>query len=565
MCRQLRTGLMGVLLGAGLLGASCGAVEPAAVANPPVVTISQGTLSGTLGDGVRVFKGIPYAAPPVGQRRWKPPARPARWQGIRDATAFGPSCMQPNLPADNVYYDPPAAMSEDCLTLNVWSPAAAHKAPVIVWIHGGALTIGGSGEPLYDGGNFARRGVVFVSINYRLGVFGWLALPALSAESPHDASGNYGLLDQIAALKWVRDNIAAFGGDPHNVTIMGESAGALSVTYLLASPLARGLFGKAIAESANMRAVPELRRKAYGQRSAEQIGKKFAASVGAPGLKALRAMSAEALLHAAKKGRFWSRGTIDGWSLPEQVVDAFEQGHEAKVPLLAGFNYAEIRSQRSLLPPAPPTSAAYKQQIVRRYRDLAPQFLRLYPASDIPRSMLKTVRDAVYGWATELMVRRESAAGRPAYLYFFHHCYPAASSRNLCGFHASELPFVFGHVGKDAVLPVNWPRPEGSRQKALSDAMIGYWVSFAKTGKPTSPGYPAWRPYSDDQAYMLFSDRPQLRHDLLPGMFEMRNEVVDRRRRANQQWFIKVGVAAPPLPPKSAGHAAKAPAAADKP
>src|SRR5690625_624974 len=220
----MHTSLIGVLLGVGLLGVAHSGTESAPAAASPIVTIPQGKLSGIISNGVRVFKGIPYAASPVGQLRWKPPAPPARWHDIRDAATFGPSCMQPNLPTDSVYYDPPASMSEDCLTLNVWTPKAAHEAPVIVWIHGGALTVGGSSKSLYDGSNFARRGVIFVSINYRLGIFGWLALPALSAESPHHASGNYGLLDQIAALKWVHNNIAAFGGNPHNVTIMGESA-----------------------------------------------------------------------------------------------------------------------------------------------------------------------------------------------------------------------------------------------------------------------------------------------------------------------------------------------------
>jgi para-nitrobenzyl esterase len=516
----------------------------------PLATVRQGQLSGSFKGDLRVFKGIPYARPPVGARRWKPPAPPASWAGIRHATAFGPSCVQPPLPPGNVYNDPPASMSEDCLTLNAWTPKAAKHAPVIVWIHGGALTIGGSAEPLYDGANFARHGIVFVSINYRLGVLGWLALPALSAESPQRASGNYGLLDQIRALHWVHDNIAAFGGDPRKVTIMGESAGALSVTYLLTSPLARGLFRQAIAESANIRAVPELSRRAYGLPSAQQIGTAFAASVGAAGLKALRAMDARELTLAAIKAHFVAQGTIDGWSLPEQVVDAFDKGEQAHVPLLAGFNSGEIRSQRALLSPAPANAAVYQAEIQRRYRDLAPAFLRLYPPDDITGSMLATVRDAVYGWATERMIRQQSAAGQSSYLYFFDHCYPAASARNLCDFHASELPFVFGHVGNDATLPPNWPRPQGAEQHAMSAAMIGYWVGFARTGVPGAPGLPAWQPYSPSRkSYMHFSDKPSGElHDPVPGMFEMQEALFERRRKNDQQWFINVGVAASVIP-----------------
>jgi para-nitrobenzyl esterase len=523
------------------------AVSPAAAAAPegPQVTIAQGELRGAAEPGLRVFKGIPYALPPVGDRRWKPPAPPARWRGARDATRFGPSCLQPPVPAASVYADPPAATSEDCLTLNVWTPDRAVKAPVIVWIHGGSLRIGGSAEPLYDGAAFARRGVVFVSINYRLGVLGWLAAPALSAESPDRVSGNYGLLDQIAALRWVKGNIAAFGGDPGNVTVMGESAGALSVTYLLTSPLARGLFGKAILESANTRAVPELRSAVYGLSSAETIGGNLVHKLGAADLPALRAMDGATLTIAATKAGFAPQGTVDGHVLPHQVIDTFDRGEQARVPVLAGFNSGELRSQRVFLPKPPASATAYEQAIAARYGDLAPEFLRLYPASDIGESMLATLRDAVYGWATERIVRKQSAAGLPAYLYFFDHCYPAAKVRDLCNFHASELPFVFGRIGAGAALPPNWPRPAGQADERLSNAMLDYWTSFASSGAPVAPGAPTWRPYSKGQSYMHFAATPEAAHDLLPGMAEMQEEVVKRRRAANRQWFVNVGVAAP--------------------
>jgi para-nitrobenzyl esterase len=523
------------------------AVSPAAANESPApqVTIAQGRLRGSAEPGIREFKGIPYAQPPVGARRWRPPAPPTHWAGTRDATAFGPSCLQPPVAATSVYADPPAAMSEDCLTLNVWAPDHAAKAPVIVWVHGGSLRIGGSAEPIYDGAAFARRGVVFVSINYRLGVLGWLASSALSAESPDHVSGNYGLLDQIAALRWVRANIVAFGGDPGNVTVMGESAGALSVTYLLASPLARGLFDKAIMESANTRAVPELRQAAYGLPSAETIGGDLARKLGAHDLAALRAMDGEALTIAATKAGFVPQGTIDGHVLPHQVIDTFDRGEQARVPVLAGFNSGELRSQRVFLPKAPANATAYEQAISARYGDLAPEFLRLYPASDIEESMLATLRDAIYGWATERIVRKQVAAGLPAYLYFFDHCYPAAKARDLCDFHASELPFVFGRVGAASALPPNWPRPEGEADERLSRAMIAYWVSFARTGQPVAPGAPVWRPYSDDQSYMHFAAAPEAARDLLPGMVEMQEDVVKRRRAANRQWFVNVSVAAP--------------------
>jgi para-nitrobenzyl esterase len=518
---------------------------------PPTAVTAQGTVAGILVDGLKLFRGIPYAQPPVGARRWKAPGPPDTWQGLRDATDFGPSCVQPLSETASIYADNPASMSEDCLTLNIWAPKDAANAPVIVWIFGGALQRGQSASPLYDGATYAHRGVVFVSINYRLGVLGWLAHPALSAESPDRVSGNYGLLDQIQALRWVQQNIAAFGGDPGNVTIMGESAGALSVAYLLASPGARGLFHKAIAESPNIRPFPMLARSIYGLPSAEQTGLAFAAHVGAADLPALRAMDAIDLTKASIEARFWPQGTVDGKVLPGQLVDIFDAGEQAHVPLLAGFNGGEIRSQRVFLPPAPASAVSYEAEIRHRYRDLAPAFLKVYPSTDIAGSMLATLRDAIYGWAAERMVRRQSEAGQPAFLYIFDRCYPAAASQDLCGFHASELPFVFGHVGKQTWLPPNWPRPDDTVDQSLSDAMIDYWTGFARTGVPAHAGLPDWQAYSDGEAFMRFGDEAIPGKNPVPGMFELQEEVVARRRAANQPWFINVGVAAPVIPDSS--------------
>ena len=514
----------------------------------PTALTAQGPVAGVLEDGLELYKGIPYALPPIGGRRWKAPEPPARWQGLRDASTFGPSCVQPPLRRDSIYSDEPSSMSEDCLTLNIWTLEEAANLPVIVWIHGGALQRGNSASPLYGGQNFAHRGVVFVSINYRLGVLGWLAHPALSDESPEQVSGNYGLLDQVQALTWIQENIAAFGGNPDDVTIMGESAGALSIAYLLASPRARGLFHKAIAESPNLRSFPLLEHSAYGLPSAQESGVALAAHVGATNLSALRAMDPAELTQAAVAARFWPQGTIDGKVLPEQLIDIFDAGQQAHVPLLAGFNSGEVRSQRVLLPAAPASAALYEQEIRSRYRDLAPAFLAVYPSTDIPGSMLATLRDAIYGWAAERMVRRQTEVGQPAFLYVFDHCYPAAADRDLCGFHASELPFVFGHVGRGARLPPNWPRPDGEEDRSLSDAMIGYWVGFVKTGVPAQDGQPVWRAYSEGEAYMKFADDPVPGQDPVPGMFELQEEVVARRQHAGQPWFINVGVAAPAIP-----------------
>lgn len=513
-------------------------------AEAPAATVAEGRVAGVREDGLRVFRGIPYAAPPVGERRWRPPAPPEKWEGVREAPAFGPDCVQPSYPAASVYFEPPRPMREDCLTLNVWAPESTDGAPVIVWIHGGALQFGSSASPMYDGGEFARRGIVFVSINYRLGVLGWLAHSALSAESPEGVSGNYGLLDQIAALQWVRRNIGAFGGDPANVTVMGESAGALSATYLLASPRAKGLFAKAIVQSTNMRAVPHLRDAAFGMPSAEATGTALVASLGVTDLAALRRADPKALVAAGLRARFVAQPVIDGAVVPGQLVDIFDRGEQAKVPVLAGFNSGEVRSQRALVPPVPADAATYEAEIARRFGDLAPAFLRLYPASDREESLLAATRDAVYGWATERLVRQQARAGQPAYLYLFDHCYAAARARSLCAFHAGELPFVFGVAGRPFGGLSNWPMPAGEEDRALARQMVGYWAAFAAHGTPSADGAPAWPAYGKAENFMRFGARPVAGRDMLPGMFEFQEEVMQRRRGAGEQWFTNTS----PLP-----------------
>lgn len=542
------------------------AAEPA-IATPaadrPVVHIAQGVLAGRVdAQGVRSFKGIPFAEPPVGNRRWAAPGAAPGWERVRDAGRFGANCIQPPWPPKIIYNDGLSNFSEDCLFLNVWAPAHARHAPVIVWIYGGSLIFGGTSEPYYDGTSFAKHGIVFVSTNYRLGALGWLALPGLSAESPHGVSGNYGLLDQIAALKWVRRNIAAFGGDPGNVTIMGESAGGLSVAYLLASPLARGLFQKAIGESLGIYSEPELKTADHGLPSAEQTGSRIEKALHAADLEALRAMDASALNMAALKAGFGPTGTIDGWSLPAQLVDTFDRRADAHVPVLMGFNAGEFQTLPGFLPPLPASSALYEKEIRTRYRDLAPQFLRLYPASDIRASMLAAGRDAIFGWGAERIVRDEAALGEPSYLYFFDNDYPAARALGLHAFHASEIPFVFGRVGPSAPVLAYWPRAQGAGEEALSHAMIAYWTSFARSGVPQAAGQPDWPTFAPRKSYMHFGQRPEVAIDLMPGMYTLNEEVMQRRRRAgNQQWRDDVGVTAPVLPPAAHSPAARSPGA----
>lgn len=517
-------------------------------ARHPIVDAPAGILEGRADGALNVFRGIPYALTP---RRWTPPVAVPRWEGVRCAAEFGPACVQPHSRPGSIYEisaDHPQPMSEDCLSLNIWAPAEAREAPVLVWIHGGSLVIGASREAVYDGARLASRGIVVVSINYRLGVFGWLAHPELSAESPVGVSGNYGLLDQIAALRWLRDNIAAFGGDPANVTIAGESAGALSVMYLMAAPAAGGLFTRAILQSAYMITTPALKRREHGLIPAEESGAALAAALHVPDIAALRAMEAHALADAAAAAGFMPFGAVDGHVLPHQLVDVFDRGEHAPVPLLAGFNSGEIRTLTFLAPPPPATAAEYESIIRARYGDLADAFLRLYPATDLQESVWAAPRDALYGWTAERLVRSQRA---PSFLYFWDHGYGAADSSGRHAFHGSEIPYVFGTFDRTTS---RWPRVwETPRERSLSDAMIGYWTSFARTGQPEAAEAPVWPAYGTERAYMAFAETPQASQHLLPGMFELHEEVVRRRRAAGDlAWNWNVGIAAPMLPDRGA-------------
>jgi para-nitrobenzyl esterase len=526
---------------------------PLRAVDNPIVEAPAGALVGRTADVTRVFLGIPYAQPPVGELRWRPPLPLAKWNGQRQAAAFGPACYQPVSKLATVYSPPaPLPMSEDCLTLNVWAPANAKKAPVLVWIHGGALATGSSREGMYDGRKLADLGLVVVSINYRLGILGWLAHPELSAESNDQLSGNYGLLDQIAALHWVKDNIAAFGGDSSNVTIAGESAGALSVMFLMESPLALGLFHKAIAQSAYMITMPELKKSAFGQPSGEAVGMMVQKGLIASDIAALRAMDPEALTLAGSKVGFAPWAMVDGKVLPNQMVTAFDRGAQSRIPILAGFNQGEIRSLTILAPKAPATAADYEQGIRARYGELADAFLALYPASNYRESILATTRDGLYGWTAERLVRKQATVGQRAYLYLFDHGYPTMDAAGLHAFHGSELPYVFGTPDR---LGPNWPKiPETAQEDALSAAMMDYWASFAATGTPKAKGQPDWPAFDGVRSYMHFADSPQPKHQLMPGMYELNEAVMCRRRaQGDQPWNWNVGLASPPLPPAAAG------------
>jgi para-nitrobenzyl esterase len=519
----------------------------ARAAADPEVDAPAGAVRGAAEGGLHVFRGIPFAQPPVGPLRWQPPLPLARWSGVRSATEFGPGCYQPPPRLSNIYVGKPIPLSEDCLTLNIWKPANAKNAPVFFWIYGGALQSGSTRDPVYDGKRLAERGVIVVSVNYRLGVLGWLAHPELSAESRDGISGNYGLLDQIRALTWVKDNISAFGGDPANVTIAGESAGALSVMYLLASPLARGLFAKGIAESAYMISTPVLKTAIYGAPSAEQAGVTLMNQLKQPNLAAMRAMSGEEITAAAVAFGYGPWGAVDGHVLPDQLVNVFDQGKQAHVPLLAGFNSGEIRSLRVLAPPVPASAAVYESTIRERYGDLADAFLKLYPSTDMQESIWATTRDALYGWTAERLVRKQASLGLPSYLYLWDHAYPAADQAGLHAFHASELPYVF-HTFEGT--PPLWPKnPDTPEEHAFANAVGDYWTSFARTGRPQATNAPDWPTYAPGNSYMHFVATPVPERDLMPGMYDL-NETVMCRRRASgvMPWGWNIPIAVPKTP-----------------
>jgi para-nitrobenzyl esterase len=334
------------------------------------------------------------------------------------------------------------------------------------------------------------------------------------------------------------------------VTIAGESAGALSVMYLMAAPDARGLFARAISESGYMISMPELKRSVHGAPSGEAAGQMLASALKAPNIAAMRAMDAQSLTVKAATSGFFPWGLVDGRILPQQMVSAFDEGKQTPVPILAGFNQGEVRSLTVLAPKAPADGKAYEAIIRERYGELADAFLRLYPASDVKESILAATRDGLYGWTAERLARKQAAIGQPAYLYLFDHGYPAADQAGLHAFHASELPYVFGTLNATTA---NWPKvTDDPAERALSEAMTGYWTSFARGGPPRAAGAPDWPGYGKDGAYMHFADRPRPSTGLMPGMYALYEEVVCRRQAAGGiGWNWNFGLASPPLPPKA--------------
>lgn len=451
----------------------------------PIVT-QEGLVEGVEEDGVRVFKGIPFAAPPVGDLRWRAPAPPAPWPGVLKADRFSPICVQRGAyPEDS----PPESMSEDCLTLNIWAPSDASNAPlpVMVWIYGGGLRNGSASTPLYAGDGLARRGVIVVTVNYRLGVLGFLAHPELTAESRDNASGNYGLLDQIAALAWVNRNIAAFGGDPDNVTVFGQSSGSISISALIASPLARGLFHRAIGQSGGLfeplEASPEFKLK-----GAEEYGLRVAERLGAASLRELRALPADVLAEA----RFGPQPNIDGYVLLDTPYAAYQSGAQNSVDVLIGSNAEEglyFQSGREI------RADNLTEVLNQDFPSFIVSLIGPKAQADDAAARAAFVAfegDMRFGWNMWAWARLQAGSGKgDAYFYRFGYKPPGAEGAT----HGAELPFVFDHL----------PAGSAPADQAVADLMAAYWTNFAKTGDPNGAGLPAWPKYSlrDGEALLI--------------------------------------------------------------
>jgi para-nitrobenzyl esterase len=467
-----------------------------------VIQVDGGKISGTVdssGD-IHIFKGIPFAAPPVGNLRWKAPEPVTPWNGVKKCAAFGPSPMQnsphPFGPWSEEYLIPKEPISEDCLYLNVWTGAhsAKEKRPVVIWIYGGGFVSGGTAVPVYDGEAMAKKGIIFVSANYRVGIFGFFALPELTKQSIHNSSGNYALLDQIAAIKWVKKNIAAFGGDPDNITIAGQSPGSFSVSYLVASPLCKGLFQKAIAESG----AQFIGQKTPTLKDAEEAGEKLEKSVNATSLEDLRKIPADELL---KKPWSLNSPNIDGYVMTESIAKTFAEGKQNDVALLTGWNEDDGLAFGKM-----PTVEEYKKQAEKQYGNDAAEFLKLYPGNtdaEVAASTAKLSRDNIFGTQNYLWANEQSEKSRyKVYVYRFARKLPATGEYQKYGaFHTGEVAYAYHNLKLVHRCP--WQPVDYS----LENTMSSYWANFIRSGNPNAKGLPRWRAYNTTSNMIMLLDQ----------------------------------------------------------
>lgn len=495
------------------------------------ITSDDGRIKGIKKNGIYSFKGIPYAAPPIGERRWQPPQPVSPWTEVKECTHYKTMAPQPIYPKGSFFKQPNYPQSEDCLHLNIWSSdtSANRKMAVMVWIHGGYFNYGGGALPHYDGEQLAKMEVVVVTINYRLGVLGFLGHPALSEASPEGVSGNYGLLDQIAALHWIQANIAFFGGDPDNITLFGESAGAWSISLLVVSPLAKGLFHRAIAQSGGATGpAPFLKEEKKNKKSGEAAGLAFAKAAEVSSLTALRALSIDELLKATKLSGFYTEPYVDGWFLPDEPRFLMENGALHQIPILLGSNRDEATAfadPRSL----PTTAEDFRQSLYDKYGDLAPKLLEGYPVeedSDVLIAHLNRLGDQLFTLSMRHWARRSAQAQIPTYLYYFTRVPNIPKKAYYGSYHGAEIPYAFGNLDK---IPV-----EGifdSYDYDLSRHIMAYWTEFAKTGDPNTPSSPNWEAYQRETAfYMELGDEVALKQHLLAHRLDILEEVTRRRQ-----------------------------------
>ena len=488
--------------GLGFTLALAAMAAPAMAADGPIVTVETGKLQGIAAAGnspVQIFRGVPYAKPPVGDLRWREPRPAESWQGVRAADQFGPRCMQKHM-WDDMFFRSPKA-DEDCLYLNVWTPAnlaksAAAKLPVLVYIYGGGFIAGASDEPRYDGAAMAARGIVVVTLNYRLGIFGFFAHPQLSGESPHHASGNYGLLDQAAAVAWVKRNIGAFGGDPKHITVGGESAGSMSVSGMMVSPLTRKMIAGAIGESGS--ALQPLHLLTLAE--AEKKGMDFAESLQVPTLSMLRAIPADKLLSVQDFQNAAWRPDIDGYYLTETPEETYAAGKAAKAPSLIGSNSQE-GADSYILQDAPRTVVNFQGGLRNMYGAAAERLIQLYPVAadaDVRRAATEFASDAFIAAGTWNWFDHQRRTGWPTYYYYYTHIRPQPTAYKATGpaaygaLHSSEIEYALGNL--DANPAYAWTDDD----RKVSATMSGYWANFIKTGNPNGGDLPLWPQASTD-------------------------------------------------------------------
>ncbi len=495
--RRTTAGVVGAALALTLACGGGESVEPLA----STVATELGVVEGTqLDSGILKFSGIPYAAAPVGDLRWRAPQQAASWEGTRDATEFSPTCWQPLSPPGSFYDTGEIERSEDCLYLNIWTGAEHADAalPVMVWIHGGGLQTGSGSTSLYDGESLAGHGVVLVAINYRLGPMGFMAHPELSAENGSGSSGNYGILDQIAALKWVQANIARFGGDPGRVTIFGESAGAWSVNYLTATPLAAGLFQRAIGHSGGIFwPMPQLAES-------ESQGEQIAAQLGASDLTALRAAPAEEVYRAAEEaGAVLLVGVNDGSVFPRDIHDIFAAGEQNDVDTIVGFNSDE--GTALFAGAGGLTVADYRRSLEDTYGEHAGAMSAVYPAETDEQARVaayENTADNYFAWQMRTWAQLQSSTGaRPVRMYYFSRVPPWDEAETYGSYHAAEIIYAFDNLHtsaavRDEIGPFNHAWDDTDRE--LARTMASYWVNFAATGDPNGDGLPDWPVYDPD-------------------------------------------------------------------